>query len=95
MELETASGVSLAQRGGLERAARALQRRVGCEVLLVTRGRNGMSVFRRGQATVNVPAHGSQEAVDVTGAGDTVAATFCAETASPAPWWSRSPAPPR
>jgi len=82
VELETASGVSLAQRGGLERAARALQRRVGCEVLLVTRGRNGMSVFRRGQATVNVPAHGSQEAVDVTGAGDTVAATFCAGLAA-------------
>lgn len=82
VELEAASGVSLAGRGGLERAARALQRRVGCETLLVTRGRNGMSVFRRGDAPVHVPAHGSQEAVDVTGAGDTVAATFCAGLAA-------------
>ncbi len=82
VELEAASGVSLARRGGLDRAARTLQRRVGCEVLLVTRGRNGMSVFRRGAAPVHVPAHGSQDAVDVTGAGDTVAATFCAGLAA-------------
>jgi rfaE bifunctional protein kinase chain/domain len=82
VELESASGVSLAGKGGLERAARALLRRVDCEVLLVTRGRNGMSVFRRGVAPVHVPAHGSQDAVDVTGAGDTVAATFCAGLAA-------------
>jgi rfaE bifunctional protein kinase chain/domain len=82
VELETASGVSLAQPGGLERAARALQRKVDCEVLLVTRGRNGMSVFRRGLPPVHIPAHGSQDAVDVTGAGDTVAATFSAGLAA-------------
>jgi rfaE bifunctional protein kinase chain/domain len=82
VELEAASGVSLAQPGGLERAARALQRKVDCEVLLVTRGRNGMSVFRRGLPPVHVPAHGSQDAVDVTGAGDTVAATFTAGLAA-------------
>jgi rfaE bifunctional protein kinase chain/domain len=82
VELEAASGVSLARPGGLERAARALLRRVECDVLLVTRGRNGMSVFRRGDPPVHVPAHGSQDAVDVTGAGDTVAATFCAGLAA-------------
>jgi rfaE bifunctional protein kinase chain/domain len=82
VELEAASGVSLSGPGGLERAARALLRRVPCEVLLVTRGRNGMSVFRRGQPAVHVPAHGSQDAVDVTGAGDTVAATFTAGLAA-------------
>jgi rfaE bifunctional protein kinase chain/domain len=82
VELEAASGISLARPGGLERAARALLRRVGCEVLLVTRGRNGMSVFRRGVAPVHVDAHGTKDAVDVTGAGDTVAATFCAGLAA-------------
>ena len=82
VELEAASGVSLSAKGGLERAARTLQRRVGCEVLLVTRGRNGMSVFRRDVAPVHLPAHGDHEAVDVTGAGDTVAATFCAGLAA-------------
>jgi rfaE bifunctional protein kinase chain/domain len=82
VELEAASGVSVGQPGGLERAARVLLRRVDCDVLLVTRGRNGMSVFRRGLAPVHVPAHGNKDAVDVTGAGDTVAATFCAGLAA-------------
>jgi D-glycero-beta-D-manno-heptose-7-phosphate kinase len=82
VELEAASGVSLSTPGGLERAARALQKRIDCEVLLVTRGRNGMSVFRRGTAPVHLPAHGSQDAMDVTGAGDTVAATFSAGLAA-------------
>jgi rfaE bifunctional protein kinase chain/domain len=82
VELETASGVSLSAPGGLERAARALQRKVACELLLVTRGRNGMSLFRRGGAPVHLPAHGTRDAVDVTGAGDTVAAAFCAGLAA-------------
>ncbi|WP_242340396.1 MULTISPECIES: bifunctional heptose 7-phosphate kinase/heptose 1-phosphate adenyltransferase [Anaeromyxobacter] len=82
VELEAASGVPLGEPGALERAARTLQKRVDCEVLLVTRGRNGMSVFRKGLPPVHVPAHGSQDAVDVTGAGDTVAATFSAGLAA-------------
>jgi len=99
--------VSLSGPGALERAARALLRRVPSELLLVTRGRNGMSLFRPGTPPVHVPAHGSQDAVDVTGAGDTVAATFTAALAAgvtPWPrsgsptsrgrWSSRSPAPP-
>jgi bifunctional ADP-heptose synthase (sugar kinase/adenylyltransferase) len=51
-------------------------------MLLVTRGRNGMSLFRSGQPPVHIPAHGSQDAVDVTGAGDTVAAAFTAGLAA-------------
>lgn len=82
VELEAASGVSLSAPGGLERAARALLRKVDGEVLLVTRGRNGMSLFRRGAPPVHVPAHGSLDAVDVTGAGDTVAAAFTAGLAA-------------
>jgi rfaE bifunctional protein kinase chain/domain len=82
VELEAASGVSLSAPGGFERAARALQRKVDCEVLLVTRGRNGMTLFRRGAPPLHVPAHGSKDAVDVTGAGDTVAASFTAAVAA-------------
>jgi rfaE bifunctional protein kinase chain/domain len=82
IELEAASGLSLAGPRGLERAARALLRRVACEVLLVTRGRNGMSVFRPGLPPVHLEAHGSQDAIDVTGAGDTVAAAFAAGLAA-------------
>lgn len=88
VELEAASGVSLSFPGGLERAARALQRRLACEVLLVTRGRNGMSLFRRGEPVAHIPAHGSKDAVDVTGAGDTVAATFAAGVAAGGDYYS-------
>jgi rfaE bifunctional protein kinase chain/domain len=80
-ELEAASGVSLSAPGGLRRAARSLQRRLDCESLLVTRGRHGMSLFQRGRRPVHLAAHGDKEAVDVTGAGDTVAAAFCAALA--------------
>jgi len=45
-------------------------------VLLVTRGRKGMVVYERGQKPVRLPVHGPEDAVDVTGAGDTVIATF-------------------
>ena len=82
VELEAASGVSVAGPGGLERAARALLRRLQCEMLLVTRGRNGMSLFRAGLPPVHIAAHGSLDAVDVTGAGDTVAAAFSAGLAA-------------
>ncbi|HEX9291346.1 MAG TPA: PfkB family carbohydrate kinase, partial [Anaeromyxobacteraceae bacterium] len=81
-ELEAASGISLEGPGGVERAARALLRRLACDELLVTRGRNGMSLFRKGQPVVHIPAHGSQDAVDVTGAGDTVAASYSAAVAA-------------
>ncbi|HET8733070.1 MAG TPA: PfkB family carbohydrate kinase, partial [Anaeromyxobacteraceae bacterium] len=40
-ELEAATGIRASTPRGLLRAAQALQRRTGCESLLVTRGRNG------------------------------------------------------
>ena len=82
VELEAATGLSLAAPDGLARAARALLRKVACRILLVTRGRNGMSVFQPGQRPVHLAAHGSLDAVDVTGAGDTVAAAFAAGLAA-------------
>ena len=41
------------------------------ELLLVTRGGHGMSLFRRGARRVDVPAM-TRDVYDVTGAGDTV-----------------------
>jgi rfaE bifunctional protein kinase chain/domain len=81
-ELEAASGVHTSTPRGLARAARVLQRRLGCQSLLVTRGRFGMSLFERGRPPVHLAAHGDKEAVDVTGAGDTVGATYAAAIAS-------------
>jgi rfaE bifunctional protein kinase chain/domain len=46
------------------------------EALLVTRGRDGMALFEPGNRFVQIPVHGSNQAVDVTGAGDTVLAAY-------------------
>jgi bifunctional ADP-heptose synthase (sugar kinase/adenylyltransferase) len=82
LELEAASGMRVDGPAALERAARAVLRRVGCAELLVTRARHGMSLFRKGHPPVHIPPHGAQEAVDVTGAGDTVAAAYTAAIAA-------------
>jgi len=60
----------------LESAARSLLSELDARVLLVTRGRSGMAVVRPDQPTMLLPAHGAHEAVDVTGAGDTVMAAM-------------------
>jgi rfaE bifunctional protein kinase chain/domain len=81
-ELQAASGVPLDGPGAVDRAARALLKKLACDELLVTRGRNGMSLYRRGLPPVHVAPHGDIEAVDVTGAGDTCAASYCAAIAA-------------
>lgn len=75
-ELAAFTGLPIRNDAELVAAGKAAQKRLSCEVLLVTRGRKGMTLFERGQKPLHVPVHGSEEAVDVTGAGDTVSATF-------------------
>jgi rfaE bifunctional protein kinase chain/domain len=60
----------------LEQAGRELLRELRAHSLLVTRGRSGMALLRAGEPTALVPVHGSADAVDVTGAGDTVMAAM-------------------
>jgi rfaE bifunctional protein kinase chain/domain len=60
----------------LERAGRLLLQRTGMQAVLITRGSRGMALFERRQRTIHVPIFGSDEVTDVTGAGDTVIATF-------------------
>ncbi len=52
------------------------------ESLLITRGKDGMVVFPRRHKPVDIPIYGSDEVTDVTGAGDTVIATFTAALAA-------------
>jgi rfaE bifunctional protein kinase chain/domain len=52
------------------------------ESLLITRGKDGMVVFPRRHKPVDIPIYGSDEVADVTGAGDTVIATFAAALAA-------------
>jgi rfaE bifunctional protein kinase chain/domain len=62
----------------LMNAGKAILNRMKLQSLLVTRGRDGMVVFTRGAKPVSIPIHGSDEVADVTGAGDTVIATYTA-----------------
>jgi rfaE bifunctional protein kinase chain/domain len=60
----------------LEEAGRELLRRMRCNAVLVTRGSRGMALFEAGRPTDHIPIVGSDQIADVTGAGDTVIATF-------------------
>ncbi|PYR02737.1 MAG: hypothetical protein DMG00_28210 [Acidobacteria bacterium] len=62
--------------GALERAGRRLLARTAMQAVLITRGSRGMALFQPNQPTIHVPIFGSDEVADVTGAGDTVIATF-------------------
>jgi rfaE bifunctional protein kinase chain/domain len=76
-EVEEALGVTIGHdRRKLEAAGRTLLRRLGCQAVLVTRGSDGMALFEPGRDPLHVPIHGTDEVADVTGAGDTVIATF-------------------
>ena len=60
----------------LERCGRATLDEMNLQSLLVTRGRDGMALFEKAGRLTHIPVHGSDQAVDVTGAGDTVLAAY-------------------
>lgn len=74
-ELEAVAGRRLRTTEDVEAAGRALREQLDVEALVVTRGRHGMEIFVEG-AIEHLPVWGPAEAVDVTGAGDTVLATL-------------------
>lgn len=75
-ELEQALGLGLLEENAVEAAGRKLLRKCGSGALLVTRGAKGMLLLPRGGPARAIPAYGSDEVADVTGAGDTVTAVF-------------------
>ena len=76
-EVEAALGIHIDDDAeALERAGRLLLRRTDMRAVLITRGSRGMALFQRKQPTIHVPIFGADEVADVTGAGDTVIATF-------------------
>lgn len=81
-ELEHSMGHGVALQVQLEFAARALKNKIKHEALLVTRGAQGMMLLEGDAPPLYIPAVGSQQSVDVTGAGDTVIATFALGIAS-------------
>jgi rfaE bifunctional protein kinase chain/domain len=74
-ELQTLTGVAVSSEEGLLRAGAEALDLLECASVLVTRGRAGMVLFEKSGA-ISIPVHGGRDAVDVTGAGDTVMAAF-------------------
>lgn len=76
-EVEAALGIVIGNdMEKLEWAGRKLLRQLKHEAVLITRGKDGMALFERARKTEHIPIYGSDEIADVTGAGDTVIATF-------------------
>lgn len=84
-ELEAVHHVSIGQDvQALERCGNATLAQMKLRALLVTRGRDGMAVFEPEKPFTQIPVYGSDQAVDVTGAGDTVLAAYTLALASEA-----------
>ena len=81
-ELEEALGIRVQDWKRLCSAAEQIMSRMKLQSLLVTRGRDGMVAFTRRHKPVDIPISGSDQVADVTGAGDTVIATFTAALAT-------------
>jgi rfaE bifunctional protein kinase chain/domain len=87
-EVEEVLGITIGDDlDALERAGRALLKRMKMRAVLITRGSRGMALFEPRTPTVHVPIFGSDEVADVTGAGDTVIATFALALAAGASFY--------
>src|SRR6202142_2731598 len=63
-------------------AGEQVMSRMKLQSLVITRGRDGMAAFAGKHKPVDIPIFGSDQVTDVTGAGDTVIATFAAAFAA-------------
>jgi rfaE bifunctional protein kinase chain/domain len=76
-ELEALHHVSIGQNlSELTRCGAATLAEMKLRALLVTRGRHGMALFEPAGRQTQISVYGSDQAVDVTGAGDTVLAAY-------------------
>jgi rfaE bifunctional protein kinase chain/domain len=76
-EVEEALGITIgSDRRRLETAGRTLLERLQVRAVLITRGGDGMALFEPGRPVAHIPIYGTDQVADVTGAGDTVIATF-------------------
>jgi len=86
--VEAALGISIGNDAKrLEWAGRMLLRKLKHDAILITRGKDGMALFERSKKTAHIPIYGSDEVTDVTGAGDTVIATFTLALAAGASYY--------
>lgn len=73
-EASHGSGIEIVDEDSLIRAGKRLLKKLSCKAVLITRGEDGMSLFTNDTVT-HIPTV-ARHVYDVTGAGDTVIATF-------------------
>jgi D-glycero-beta-D-manno-heptose-7-phosphate kinase len=82
-EVEAALGIRIGNDWSrLCAAGEELMSRMKLQSLVITRGRDGMVAFNSKHKVVDIPIFGTDQVADVTGAGDTVIATFTAALAA-------------
>lgn len=81
-EVEHWAGRPLKEAASLTEEAERLRARLALRALLVTRGKLGALLVEDGREPLGIDAVGSHDAVDVTGAGDTVMAAYSLALAS-------------
>jgi len=82
-EVEAALGVQIGDNWErLCLAGDEIISRMKLQSLVITRGRDGLVAFDRKHRPVDIPIFGSDQVADVTGAGDTVIATYTAALAA-------------
>jgi len=74
-EASKAVGFEIKDASGLKKAGSALLNKLGCKIALITLGEDGMAVFQRKRPMSCIPTV-AQEVFDVSGAGDTVIASY-------------------
>ena len=80
-EAEIAAQLDICDDTSLARAGERLLQITRAQAILITRGKNGMSLFERGKKARHL-ATMAMEVFDVTGAGDSVVATLALAVAS-------------
>ncbi len=82
-EVEAALGITIGNdTEKLFTAGKQILDRMKLQSLVITRGHDGMVAFERRHRPVPIPIFGTNQVTDVTGAGDTVIATFTAALAA-------------
>lgn len=71
-----AVGYDIVDEETLQKAGDDLLSMTNAKYILITRGEHGMALFEQGKEAVKIPAFNKTSVFDVTGAGDTVVATF-------------------
>jgi D-beta-D-heptose 7-phosphate kinase/D-beta-D-heptose 1-phosphate adenosyltransferase len=74
-EAAEASGISIETEGDLNKAGKRLVEMLEGAAVLITRGPDGMALFRPGRPPLTIPTV-AREVYDVVGAGDTVVAAL-------------------